>query len=656
MRVAPYGSWPSPITSSWLVESVVGLSFPLVEGGAVAWTEARPAEAGRQVLVRQARPGAEPVDVVPEGFSARTLAHEYGGLCTALAGQAALFCNMADQRVWRVDPGAPPRPVTPEPAVAGGERYADLWLSPDRRWVVAVRERHPPAPGDARQVVNEVVAFPADGSASPHVVAAGHDFFSAARLSPDGRRLAWLAWDHPAMPWDGTWLFVAEVDGELVPGPVRLVAGGVDESVSQPRFSPDGVLHFLSDRSGWWNLYAEAEDPAGAPRPRCPRDAELGRPDWVFGQSTYTFLADGRAVLAWSEAGADHLGLLDPDGAVCEVPTRFTSFAGLTALGDTVVAVAGSPREAPALVRIAVADGAVEVLRRSRPVDVDAGYLSVPRHIEFPTSGGEIAHGLFYAPTNRDVVGPDGERPPLVVMSHGGPTSQTSSVLNPTVQLFTSRGLAVVAVDYRGSTGYGRAYRQRLRGQWGVIDVDDCVNAARWLAEQGEVDGRRLAIRGGSAGGYTTLAALTFRDVFAVGASHYGVADAAALAQETHKFESRYLDGLIGPWPEAEALYRERSPIHHTDQLSCPVIFFQGSEDKIVPPDQALAMAAALRAKQIPFALQVFDGEQHGFRQADTITRVAEAELWFYGRVLGFTPADAIEPVPIENEQGLTPR
>ncbi|HEX4539517.1 MAG TPA: S9 family peptidase [Acidimicrobiales bacterium] len=649
MTVAPYGSWPSPVTSSWLVEAVVGLSYPLVSDATVAWTESRPSEGGRQVLVRRTGDG-QVADVLPEGYSARTLVHEYGGLCTAVVGGTALFSNFSDQRVWRVDPGGVPIPVTPEPTVSLGDRYADFRISPDGHWVVAVRERHPGgSPEDVRDVVNEVVAFPIDGSAPPHVLAGGRDFFSAPRLSPDGQRLAWLAWDHPNMPWDGTELFVADLSPGMAPGPARLVAGGLDESVSQPQWSPGAVLHFVSDRTGWWNIYADEGDEG---RPRCPRDAEFGGPDWVFGQSSYTFLADGRLVVTWSERGQGHLGEVDA-GGLREIATPYDAFSGLVAQGDEVVAVAGSPTESPAVVRISVPDGSAQILRRSRERVVDSGYVSVPRPVEFPTGGGLTAHALFYPPANRDVQGPPDAKPPLVVMSHGGPTAATSSVLNLTVQYFTSRGMAVVDVNYGGSTGYGRAYRQRLRDQWGIVDVDDCVNAALWLADEGEVDRRRLAIRGGSAGGYTTLAALTFRDVFAVGASHYGVADAAALARETHKFESRYLDGLIGPWPAAEPLYAERSPIHHTDRLNCPLILFQGAEDKVVPPDQAVTMANALKAKGLPFALLIFDGEQHGFRKAETITRVIEAELWFYGRVLGFEPSDTIEPVPIENEAAL---
>lgn len=662
--VAPFGAWPSPVTSDWLVDAVVTLGQPLAQGESIVWTEARPSEAGRVVPVLRT-PDGRLTDLVPEGWSARTLVHEYGGACTVLGRDGLVFSNFTDQRVWRVgwpDDGEPqpPQPITPEPPEPRSYRYADYCLHPDGALLYAVRERHD-GPAD-NPVVNELVVMPLDGSGPPEVVASGRDFFSAPRPSPDGRTLAWLSWDHPRMPWDGTVLNVAELrDGR--PGPVRVVAGGPDESISQPRWSPSGTLHYLSDRSGWWNLYA---DDGSAQRPVARQNAEMGGPDWVFGQCTYIFLQDGRPLVAWREDGATRLHLLSNDGEQTTFDLPWTTFTGLAPCPDGFLAVAASPSESAVLVRVGVgADigsggvavvppGRVEVLARSRARSVDPAYVSVPRAVEFPTTGGRRAHALFYAPTNTDFTGPPSELPPLVVISHGGPTAATTSAFDPVIQYFTSRGLAVADVDYGGSTGYGRDYRRQLNGQWGVIDVDDCVNAALWLAAQGEVDRDRLAIRGRSAGGYTTLAALTFRDVFSVGASHYGVADVAALARDTHKFESRYLDTMIGPWPAAEALYTERSPIHHTDRLSCPIILFQGLEDRVVPPDQAEMMAAALRAKGLPFAHLVFEGEQHGFRKADTITAVMEAEVWFYGRVLGFTPADPPPSISIENESALS--
>lgn len=647
--VAPFGSWRSPITSDVLVQAVVGLSSPSLRSGEVFWSEARPTEGGRVVPVRR-RAGEAPADLVPTGFSARTRVHEYGGSCTAVGPTDLWFTNFADQGVWRVPLAGDAAPVlvTPVPPEAAAHRYADLQIHPGGQWILAVRERH------EGEVVNDVVAVAGHGAGSspaPISLVGGHDFFSAPRPSPDGTRLAWLSWDHPDMPWDATILWVGDLSADMTLSGARAVAGGPGESVSQPRWSPDGTLHFLSDRRGWWNLYA---DDGLSGRAVFTPDAEMGGPDWVFGQSTYAFLPDGRAAITWSDAQGTRLAVLE-DGRPRELVTPYRSFSGLAAEDEAILAVAGSPSESAAVVLIDVKDARTEVVKCSRAHPIDPAYVSEPRRIEYPTEGDRTAFGWYYPPKNPEFVAPAGERPPLVVMSHGGPTSQASSVLNPVVQYFTSRGLAVVDVDYGGSTGYGRAYRERLRSSWGIVDVQDCANAARWLADQGEVDLARLAIRGGSAGGYTTLAALAFTDVFAVGASHYGVADAAALARDTHKFESRYLDRLIGPWPEAQKIYEERSPIHHTEALSCPLILFQGLEDRVVPPAQAETMAEALRAKGIPFVLLTFEGEQHGFRRAETITRVIEAEMAFYGRVLGFTPADPAPELPIENEEALSP-
>jgi dipeptidyl aminopeptidase/acylaminoacyl peptidase len=450
-------------------------------------------------------------------------------------------------------------------------------------------------------------------------VAEGHDFFSAPRWAPDGR-LAWLAWDHPNMPWDGTTL---HVDGTAV-------AGGVDESISQPRWSPDGVLHWVSDRTGWWNLYADGV-------PVAPMEAEFTGPDWVFGFHTYDWLPDGRLITVIIAAGTERLAVLE-DGAWRTVDVPFGEMPDVRIWRGAVVLIGASPVDADVIATVDVDTGAIDVVKRAREATLDPAFISVAEPIEFPTGGGRTAHALYYPPTNPDCTGPPGELPPLVVVSHGGPTGATSSSLNLTKQYFTTRGIAVVDVNYGGSTGYGREYRQRLDGQWGIVDVEDCANAARWLAEQGLVDGARLAIRGGSAGGYTTLCALTFRDDFAVGASHYGVADAEALAADTHKFESRYLDRLIGPYPEARDVYRARSPIHFVDELRVPVILLQGLEDKVVPPAQAEAMVAALQANGVMHEYVPFEGEQHGFRKAESIKAAAEAELRFYGRVLGFEP------------------
>jgi dipeptidyl aminopeptidase/acylaminoacyl peptidase len=642
--VAPYGSWKSPVGGELVAAGGVSLDEVRVAGDAVLWLEGRPLEGGRQVVCRAAPGGnghAAPHDVTPEGLNVRTRVHEYGGGAYAVHGDTVLFADFADQRLYRQEPGSPPRPITPEPPAPAAHRYADATLTPDGRLLVCVRERHQDG-----EVLNELVALPADGGAPPVVLASGRDFYASPRLDPDGRRLAWLEWDHPNMPWDATELRVAELADGALAGVPATVAGGPGESVFQPEWSPEGALHFVSDRSGWWNLYRLG--PGGA-EAVAPMEEEAGSPHWVFGLSRYAFLPGGRVALVHGRGPLQRLGVLAPDGTLRDLDLPYTSFfpPQLRAVGGRLACVAGSPTLPAAVVVVDPDGGQVEVLRRSREETPDPGYLSVPRAIEFPTTGGRTAHALYYPPANRDFQGPDRERPPLLVVSHGGPTSEAVSLLAMGYQFFTSRGFAVVDVDYGGSTGYGRAYRQRLEGQWGIVDVDDCVAAARHLAALGEVDPGRLAVRGGSAGGWTTLCALTFRDDFAAGASYYGVADAEALARDTHKFEARYLDRLIGPWPEAAELYRQRSPIHFTDRLSCPVILLQGLEDEVVPPAQAEAMAAALDAKDIPHAYLAFPGEQHGFRRADHIRRAIEAELYFYGRVLGFDLPDPVEPVPI---------
>lgn len=645
---APYGSWASPISAELVSSAGISLEELLADGDAVLWLEGRPLEGGRQVLRRQV-PGGEPQDLTPPDFNVRTRVHEYGGGAYVAHRGTVFFSNFADQRLYRQDPDGSPRPITPEStAPPAALRYADPRVHPDGAWIACVRESHM-----AGKVVNELVVVPSDGSAAPRVLAGGRDFYASPRLDPSGRRLTWLEWDHPRMPWDGTELKVADVDpgsGRLLADP-RPVAGGTEESIFQPEWSPDGVLHFVSDRSGWWNLYRAAAD--GGAEPLAPMEAELGVPQWTFGPSTYAFLPGGRIACLYGRGPVWRLGLLEPgSGRVTPLELPFTSFYPMrlrSLAGGRLATFAGSSTEPTALVVIDPASGAVEVVQRSEELALDPAYLSEPRPVEFPTENGETAHALFYPPANPDFRAPTGERPPLLVTSHGGPTAQVVDRLNLAVQYFTSRGFAVADVDYRGSTGYGRAYRERLDGNWGVADTMDCINAARQLAALGEVDGARLAIRGGSAGGYTTLCALTFHNTFAAGASYFGVADVEALARDTHKFESHYLDRLIGPYPEAAELYRRRSPIHYSDRLSCPVILLQGLEDAVVPPAQAERMARALEVKGIPYAYLTFEGEQHGFRKASSIRRALEAELYFYGRIMGFDLADPVDPVPIHN-------
>jgi dipeptidyl aminopeptidase/acylaminoacyl peptidase len=636
--VAPYGSWKSPITSDLIVAAAVKLGQISLDGEEVFWTEMRPAEGGRYVVVRRS-PDGRTADVTPSPFNARTRVHEYGGGAAVVADGTVYFSNWEDQRIYRQDPGERPRPITPE----GALRYADGVVDRRRGRLICVREDHTVA----GEPVNTLVGLDLDGGGAAHVLVSGSDFYASPRISPGGSQLAWLTWNHPNMPWDGTELWVGELraDGSL--GRTGRVVGGVDESIFQPEWSPDGVLYFVSDRTGWWNLYRWRD---GRVEPVIEMEAEFGRPQWLFGMSTYAFASPGRIICTYTGQGAWRLASLDvATGGLDLIETTYTEIEYVRAPPGRAVFLAGSPAEPTSAVQLDLATGQLDVLRRSSQVAVAPGYLSSPRAVEFPTESGLTAHAFFYAPKNVDYAAPPGERPPLLVLSHGGPTSARFGTLDPGIQYWTSRGIAVLDVNYGGSTGYGRAYRQRLEGQWGVVDVDDCVNGARYLAGQGEVDGDRLIIRGGSAGGYTTLCALTFRDAFKAGASYYGVSDLEALAQETHKFESRYLDRLVGPYPERKDLYRERSPIHFTDRLSCPVIFFQGLEDQVVSPNQAESMVEALRARGLPVAYVPFEGEQHGFRRAENIKRALDAELTFYSRVFGFELADPVEPVPIEN-------
>ena len=644
----PYGSWRSPVTLKLLVANVVRVDNPSIDGSDTYWVEGRPHEAGRDVLVRRSGDGTT-IDAMAGEFAVRTLVHEYGGLCYVTHHGVVFFSNFADQRIYRIDPGSPPRAITDEPPSPRAWRYADPIVTPDGSSVICVRERH-----EETDVVNELVILASDGSASPRILASGHDFYAAPVLSGDGRRLAWITWDHPCMPWDGTRLHEAVLDESYNVASVRIVCGGDHESVVQPRYGADAMLHYISDRSGWWNLYLDA--PAGA-KALSPLDAEFAGPAWVFGAHSYVVREDGSIVATWSKDGSSHLGVIPAGGGpIAEVTTSWTYLASLSVRDGAVLAVAGSPVTALSIVEIELSTGQSSVVKASRNDLIDPAYLSVAEPIEFPTEGHVTAHALYYAPTNPDFRGPEGSRPPLIVESHGGPTSQAVSVLNYEVQYWTSRGFAVVDVNYGGSTGYGRAYRERLKGNWGVVDLDDCVNAAKFLASSGRADEKALLIHGGSAGGYTTLCALTFRRDFAAGASYFGVGDLGALARDTHKFESRYPDGLVGPYPEREDLYRARSPIFHTKLMRTPVILFQGLEDEVVPPAQAEAMAEALRLRGVPFAYVAFEGEQHGFRQAKNIMLAAEAELYFYSQVLRFEPADEIEPVVIENLEALPAR
>ncbi|MEP6762355.1 MAG: prolyl oligopeptidase family serine peptidase [Sporichthyaceae bacterium] len=652
-RTVPHGEWPSPISAADVAESGVSLGFVDSLGDEVWWGETRPSENGRATVVRRKADGTV-IDALPAPWHARSRVHEYGGKAwlplPGVGGDepSLVFSHWDDQRLYVLESGTTaPRAITPAPTEPGGLRYADPVLSADGREVMCIREQHV----DAR-VTRRVVSVPLDGSASEdptwvREVAGDSDFLAHPRISPDGTRIAWIAWDHPRMPWEGTELRLADLEGGVATR-VRKVLGGPEESVLQPEWADDSTLYAVSDRTGWWNLYRldvghpDSEEVAtnAEPEPLCPRDEEFGFPMWVLGFGSYRVLADGQ-IAALHGTGTYSLGLLDPSsGKLTDVDVPFTVWTPtLAVVGETdTAAVVGSATEPLTVARVSLTTGDVQRVRPSLDRVPDPVYLPEPRSEALPGPDGRVVHAHVFPPRNPDVAPPSGDLPPYVVFVHGGPTAQSFPILTLDVAYFTSRGIGVVSVDYGGSTGYGRAYRQLLEGQWGIVDVEDCVAAAQALVEAGEADGARIAIRGGSAGGWTTLAALTTTDFFAAGVSYFGVAELLRFAEDTHDFESRYLDSLIGPLPEAHDLYVERAPLSHVDEVSCPVLLLQGSEDQVVPPSQSLMFRDALARKGIPHAYLEFEGEQHGFRMSASIIRAHEAELSFYGQVFGFEP------------------
>ena len=638
-RVLPYGAWPSPISVEMAVAGARSLSETSFDGPDLYWLEARPEEAGRVVLMRQ-RPSGSSTDVTPPGFNVRTRVHEYGGGAYTVAGGLVAFSNFDDGRLYLIRDGGAPEALT----AAGALRYADLGADRRRERLMCVIEDHAL---DDHDPVNTLAAVSLRDGAVTTLVE-GHDFFSDPRLDASGDRLCWLSWDRPNMPWDGCELWVAQLDEEGAVGGPRLAAGGPDESIVQPTWTPDGSLVFASDRSGWWNLYRWRDGEATL-EPLAPMDAECAGPQWVFGLRTFGVQDDGGILLVAKKDGGDRLFALDGRSEPRPMALDAAEIAYLAVQGREATFVSGHPTRPSTVVRLDLASGAATDIHAAETLTVDPSYLSVPEHVEFPTEGGLTAFAYYYPPANPEVTAPADERPPLIVISHGGPTSDASVSLYMRLQFFTSRGFAVVDVDYGGSTGYGREYRRRLNDAWGIVDLDDCTNVAVWLADQGRADRSRLAIRGGSAGGYTTLCALAFRDVFACGSSLFGVGDLEALARDTHKFESRYLDYIVAPYPDRVDIYRERSPIHFVDRISCPVIVFQGADDKVVPQAQADLLVAALEANGLPYAYLLFQGEGHGFRRAENVRRCLEAELSFFGQVMGFEPADAVEHVQVEH-------
>jgi dipeptidyl aminopeptidase/acylaminoacyl peptidase len=617
------------LSATETVGGVLDFSLITVDGDDLYWLEGRPSEGGRQVLVRRDGEGRTE-DLVEPPINVRTRVHEYGGGAYLVSAGKVAYSELSDQRLYLLGGG----PITPEPPVPSGLRYADGRFLPDGA-IVCVRESH----GDG-EPINEIVRI--DPSGAVTVLATGCDFYSNPRPSPDGQRLLWLEWDHPNMPWDGTTLMTAALAAEGLSDP-REIAGGPEESVFQPEWGPDGDVVFVSDRTGWWNLYRARGDTVS---PIHVREADFGVPAWIFGYKTHGFLSGGRILTTYWEDGIDHLAVIGPDGDLTPLPDDLTCHSFLVTDGRNRAWFVGFGADTPsALYQLDLDEGPgrPEVVRANR-MPVEPGYVPTPRVITFPTGDGEVAHAVHYPPANPGFAAPEGERPPLIVKIHGGPTSLSFPRLRPDFIFWTTRGFAVVDVNYRGSTGYGRAYRNRLRMSWGITDVEDAMAAARYLSHQGEADPDRLIITGGSAGGYTALAALAFGDTFSVGCSYFGVADLELLADDTHKFESRYLDGLVGT---DRGEMRRRSPLYSVDQIDVPVILFQGLEDKVVPPEQAEVISAGLSENGVPHAHITYEGEDHGFRRAETITHSLESELAFYGKVLGFRPHDDLPEVAL---------
>lgn len=639
-KISPFGSWQSPITSDLIVQDAVSLQGLLFEDENLYWLEGLPSEGGRNRIMKKL-PSGETVQQTPAPFNVRTRVHEYGGAPFTVLGQRLYFSNFEDNLLYMKDGDNTPRAITAD----SHHRYADAGIDRVNSRLYWVREDHTHS---SLAPETTIVMMDAEGQ-NEQIVVSGNDFYSNPRISPDSKHIAYLTWNHPHMPWDESELWVAEIKADGTTANARKLAGGSGISIVQPAWSPGGTLYFISDHSNWWNLmrcFGSRKEEV------CPVKAEFGSHSTVLGKSDYCFIDENTIIASYSQHGMRQLASIDVwNGRLNPITTPYTFFASIQSNGSEVAFIAASPTE---FLRVAVMDTTtrkIEDVRVSSGSSPDPDYLSQPEAIEFPTADQKTAHALFYAPTNRDFAAPHGEKPPLLVHVHGGPVGATTSALNLTKQYWTSRGFAIVDVNYGGSTGYGRGYRERLRGQWGIVDVADCANAVRYLIDRGEVDATRIAISGGSAGGYTTLASLVFTDIYHAGASHFGLSDLESFARETHKFESHYLHGLVAPYPQQKQVYIDRSPIHFTERLSCPVIFFQGLDDKVVPPNQAVPMVEALRKKGVPVAYLEFKGEGHGFRKAENIKRSIDGEFYFYSKIFGFEPADAIEPVQIENLQ-----
>ena len=641
-KIVPYGGWPSSLSAEWIADDAVSLGQLCLDGSDVYWSEVRANDKGRSVVCKLGEKGVAE-DFSPPNSNVRSRVHEYGGGAYCVERGELWYSNVNDSRVWHKSRDGTAVPIT------SGEncRYADLVRDPNRNQLIAVSEEHIEG---IKEPYNRLIGIRETGDVVTLVE--GADFYASPTLSNDGKWLSWLSWDHPCMPWDGTLLWRAPIENDGSVGERVLLAGGSNRSIFQPTFAPDGTLYFVSDQSGWWNLYRLRENNIELV---LPLEAECGVPQWNFGLSTYGFASEHLVVISYIVDGLSKLATVDlRTSAFSPIHSSFVDISGLKAGDGRVIFVGGSLLKLPAVASINLETKEIDIIYQSGEANLGVSDISRPTPVSIPVGKNETTHGFFYQPRNASYVGPSDALPPLIVKCHGGPTGQTSTALNLKTQYWTTRGFAVLDVNYRGSSGYGRAYREKLNGKWGLADVEDCVSGANWLAAKGWVDGGRMAISGSSAGGYTTLCAITFAECFAAGASYYGIGDLSKLAKETHKFESSYLDILIGSLAEENPDISDRSPINSVEMLTCPVIFFQGLEDKVVSPAQAEAMVTALRKNGIPVAYLPFSNEGHGFRQSENIKRALEGELYFYGRVFGFQPADNLPTVSIENARGLS--
>lgn len=649
-KVSEYGTWHSPITAEMVSSSELRLGLTFVYNNRFYWSERRPSDKGRTAIVGSEIDG-KTFDVTPAGTDVRNAVHEYGGGSAIITDDILYYSNFADHRIYRLDLDAASGKAKGDPKAitkAGPYRYADFCYDKKRNRLIVVKEDHS-EPG--LEPLNFLDVLPAEGEHESEMLLAGSDFFSSPRISPDGRLLAWITWNHPNMPWDESKLWTGNLGGDGSLSNMQCVAGGNGESVTQPEWGPDGTLYFVSDKSGWWNLHASY---SGLVEPLVEMNAEFCTPPWVFGIANYAVLPNNNIICSYTQNGRWYLAEFDNNTRqLAPIDLPYHDYSQLRAAGDYVIFLGGAPDRFPEIVALNVATKQTTVLKRSSDFNMDEGYLSKAIPIEFPTEKGLTAYAVFYPAKNKDFEAPADTMPPLIVHSHGGPTGACGTNLSLGMQYWTTRGFSVVDVNYGGSTGYGKAYRERLNDNWGIVDVDDCCNAAKFLAQSGKVDANKLAISGGSAGGYTTLCAIAFRKTFKAGASYYGVSDLEGLAKDTHKFESRYLDKLIGPYPAKKSLYEERSPALHADKISCPVIFFQGLEDKVVPPSQSECMVNAMKKKGLPVSYITFEGEQHGFRRAENIQKSLIGELTFYCRVFGINRDDLDNSLKIDHEDKL---